>query len=87
MANWLGVSKANQLSKGTVSLVTPHGRTRTGDMLFTEQNFGVKDDVRLERFFAYKYEFKDASLSFGFVEDKYDYGNIGAAKLNFSMQF
>ena len=82
-----GVSKANQLSKGTVSLVTPHGRTRTGDMLFTEQNFGVKDDVRLERFFAYKYEFKDASLSFGFVEDKYDYGNIGAAKLNFSMQF
>jgi hypothetical protein len=82
-----GVSKANQLSQGTVSLITPTGRTRTGDVLYTEQQFALQDDVRLERFFAYKHEFNDASLSFGLVEDKYDYGNIGAAKLNFSMQF
>ncbi len=82
-----GVSKANQLSKGTVSLITPTGRTRTGDVLYTEQNFALQDDVRLERFFAYKYDFDDASLSFGLVEDKYDCGDIGAAKLNFSMQF
>ena len=82
-----GVSKANQLSKGTVSLITPTGRTRTGDVLYTEQQFALQDDVRLERFFAYKYDYDDASLSFGLVEDKYDYGNIGAAKLNFSMQF
>jgi hypothetical protein len=82
-----GVSKANQLSKGIVSLVTPTGRTRTGDVLYTEQHFTVQDDDRLERFFAYKYDFDDGSLSVGLVEDKYDYGNIGAAKLNFSMQF
>ena len=81
------MSKANQLSKGTVSLITPTGRTRTGDVLYTEQKFALQDDVRLERFFAYKYDFDDASLSVGLVEDKYDYGNIGAAKLNFSMQF
>ncbi len=82
-----GVSKANQLSKGTVSLITPTGRTRTGDVLYTEKHFALQDDVRLERFFAYKYDFDDASLSFGLVEDNYNYGNIGAAKLNFSMQF
>ena len=82
-----GVSKANQLSQGTVSLITPTGRTRTGDVIYIEQQFALQDDVRLERFFAYKYDFDDASLSFGLVEDKYDYGNIGAAKLNFSMQF
>ena len=82
-----GVSKANQLSQGSVSLVTPTGRTKTGDVLYTEQHFTVQDDDRLERFFAYKYDFDDGSLSVGLVEDKYDYGNVGAAKLNVSMQF
>mgnify|MGYP006061809369 FL=1 len=82
-----GVSKANQLSKGSVSLITPAGRTRAGDILYIEKHFTVHDDERVERFFAYDYEFSDGYLTFGIVEDQYDYGSIGAAKLNFSMQF
>ena len=82
-----GVSKANQLSQGSVSLITPTGRTRAGDILYIEQHFTIHDDKRLERFFAYNYEFSDGSLTFGIVEDQNDYGSVGAAKLNFSMQF
>ena len=82
-----GVSKANQLSQGSVSLITPTGRTRAGDVLYIEQHFTIHDDERLERFFAYNYEFSDGYLTFGLVEDQDGYGSIGAAKLNFSMQF
>ena len=82
-----GVSKANNLSQGSVSLITPTGRTRAGDVLYIEQHFTIHDDKRVERFFAYNYEFSDGHLTFGIVEDQDDYGSIGAAKLNFSMQF
>ena len=82
-----GVSKANQLSKGSVSLITPTGRTRAGDVLYIEKHFTIHDDDRVETFFVYGYEFSDGYLTFGIVEDQYDYGSIGSAKLNFSMQF
>jgi|GEM_PF-263753 len=82
-----GVSKANQLSQGSVSLITPTGRTRAGDVLYIEQHFTIHDDKRVERFFAYNYKISDGHLTFGIVEDQDDYGSIGAAKLNFSMQF
>ena len=82
-----GVSKANQLSKGSVSLMTPTGRTRAGDVLYIEKHFTIHDDQRVEKFFVYGYEFSDGYLTFGIVEDQHDYGTIGAAKLNFSLQF
>ena len=82
-----GVSKPNQLSDGTASLVTPTGRTKSGDIIYTETKFSLSSDNRLERFMAYNYEKDDFALSFGVVEDRYDFGKIGAAKLDISMQF
>jgi len=82
-----GVSSPSQLSNGTVSLMTPTGRTRSGDVLYTETEFAISRDDRLERFIAYQYEKDELAISFGVVEDKYNYGKIGAAKLNISLQF
>ena len=42
---------------------------------------------KVERFFAYQHEKDNLALSFGVVEDRYNYGNIGAAKLDISYQF
>ena len=83
----LGVSKPNQFSSGTVSLVTPTGRTKAGDILYTETEFAVSSDNKLERFFAYNYENNDIGMSFGMVEDRYNQGKIGAAKFDFSLRF
>ncbi len=82
-----GISNPNQLSSGTVSLMTPTGRTRSGDVLYKETEFAISRDDRLERFFAYQYEKDKLAISFGVVEDRYNYGKIGAAKLDISMQF
>ncbi len=82
-----GVSKPNELSSGTLSLVTPTGRTKSGDILYTETQFSVSSENKLERFFAYQHEKDNLALSFGVVEDRYSYGNIGAAKLDISYQF
>jgi len=82
-----GVSNPNQLSSGTVSLITPTGRTRSGDVLYKETEFAVSRDDRLERFIAYQYEKDKLAISFGVVEDRYNYGKIGAAKLDISMPF
>ncbi|MDA9882212.1 S8 family serine peptidase [Alphaproteobacteria bacterium] len=82
-----GVSKPNQLSSGTLSLVTPTGRTKSGDVLYTETQFSVSNENKLERFFAYQHEKDNLALSFGVVEDRYNYGNIGAAKLDISYHF
>ena len=82
-----GVSKPNQLSSGKLSLVTPTGSTRSGDILYTETTFKVSSEHKLERFFAYQHEKDKLALSFGIVEDKYNYGNIGAAKLDISYHF
>ena len=82
-----GVSKPNELSSGTLSLVTPTGRTKSGDILYTETQFSVSRENKVERFFAYQHEKDNLALSFGLVEDRYNYGNIGAAKLDISYQF
>ena len=82
-----GISNPNQLSSGTVSLMTPTGRTRSGDVLYEETEFAVSRDDRLERFIAYQYEKDKLAISFGVVEDRYNYGKIGAAKLDISMPF
>ena len=82
-----GVSKPNQLSSGTLSLVTPTGSTKSGDVLYTETQFKVSSENKLERFFAYQHEKDNLALSFGVVEDRYNYGNIGAAKLDISYHF
>ena len=82
-----GVSKPNELSSGTLSLVTPTGRTKSGDILYTETQFSVSSENKLERFFAYQHEKDNLALSFGVVEDRYNHGNIGAAKLDISYHF
>jgi hypothetical protein len=82
-----GVSKPNQLSSGTVSLVTPTGRSRSGDVFYAETEFAVSSENRLDKFFAYQHEKDNLALSFGVVEDRYNYGNIGAAKLDISYHF
>ena len=82
-----GVSKPNQLSSGTVSLVTPTGRSRSGDVFYAETEFAVSSENRLDKFFAYQHEKDNLALSFGVVEDRYNYGNIGAAKLDISFHF
>ena len=82
-----GVSKPNELSSGTLSLITPTGRTKSGDILYTETQFSVSRENKVERFFAYQHEKDNLALSFGVVEDRYNYGNIGAAKLDISYQF
>ena len=82
-----GVSSPNQLSNGTVSLMTPTGRTKSGDVLYTETEFAVSRDEKLDRFIAYQYEKDELAISFGVVEDRYNYGKIGAAKLDISMPF
>ena len=64
-----GVSSPNQLSKGTVSLVTPTGRTKSGDVLYAETEFAVSRDENLDRFTAYQYEKDELAISFGVVED------------------
>ena len=56
-------------------------------VIFQETKFSLSSDNRLERFMAYNYEKDDFALSFGVVEDRYDFGKIGAAKLDISMQF
>jgi len=82
-----GISNPNQLSSGTVSLITPTGRTRSGEVLYKETEFAISRDNKLERFIAYQYEKDELAISFGVVEDKYNYGKIGAAKLDISMPF
>ena len=82
-----GISKPNQLSSGTVSLITPTGRSQSGDVLYTETEFSISSENRLERFFAYQHEKDNLALSFGLVEDRYNYGNIGATKLDISYHF
>ena len=82
-----GVSKPNQLSSGTVSLVTPTGRSKSGNILYAESQFTVSSENKLERFLAYQHEKDNLTLSFGVVEDRFDYGNIGAAKLDISYHF
>jgi subtilisin family serine protease len=82
-----GVSSPSQLSNGTVSLMTPSGRTKSGDVLYTETEFAISRDNKMERFIAYQFEQDELSISFGVVEDKYNYGKIGAAKLDISMPF
>jgi subtilase-type serine protease len=82
-----GVSKPNQLSSGSVSLVTPTGRTQSGDVLYKQTQFAVSNDDKLERFVAYNYDKDDTTLSLGMVEDRYNYGKLGAVKFNISMRF
>ena len=82
-----GVSKPNQLSSGTLSLVTPTGRTKSGKILYNETEFRVAGENKLERFFAYQHEKNNLTLSLGLVEDRYNYSNIGAAKLDISYHF
>ena len=82
-----GISKPNQLSSGTVSLIIPTGRTQSGDVFYTETKFSISSENRLERFFAYQHEKDNLALSFGLVEDRYNYGNIGATKLDISYHF
>ena len=82
-----GVSKPNQLSSGTLSLVTPTGRTQSGDIYYTETEFTVSSENKLDRFFAYQHQKDNLALSFGIVEDRYNYGNLGSAKLNISYHF
>ena len=82
-----GVSKPNQLSSGSVSLVTPTGRTRSGDVLYKQTQFAVSNDDKLERFIAYSYDKDDTTLSLGMVEDRYNYGKLGAVKFNISMRY
>jgi subtilisin family serine protease len=82
-----GISKPNQLSSGSVSLITPTGRTRSGDVLYKQTQFAVSNDDKLERFIAYSYDKDDTTLSLGMVEDRYNYGKLGAVKFNISMRF
>ncbi len=82
-----GISKPNQISSGTLSLLTPTGRTQSGDVYYTETEFTVSSENKLDRFFAFQHEKDNFALSFGLVEDRHDYGNIGAAKLNISFHF
>ena len=67
--------------------MTPSGRTKSGDVLYTETEFAISRDNKMERFIAYQFEQDELSISFGVVEDKYNYGKIGAAKLDISMLF
>ena len=83
----LGIAQPNQLSDGKASLITPTGRTKSGQILYRKSNFELSRDKNLERFFAYRYANDDLALSFGIVEDRYNYGELGAAKLDISLQF
>ena len=67
--------------------MTPTGSTKSGDVLYTETEFSISSENNLERFFAYQHEKDNLALSFGLVEDRHDYGNIGAAKLDISFRF
>ena len=82
-----GVSKPNQLSNGTLSLITPTGRSQSGDVYYTETEFTVSSENKLDRFFAYQHQKDNLALSFGLVEDRYNYGNLGSAKLDISYHF
>ena len=75
------------MSSGTISLITPTGRTRSGDVLYKEAEFDVSGDDRLERFVAYHYKKDKLAISLGVTENRYNYGKVGAAKLDISMQF
>ena len=70
-----------------MSLVTPTGRTQSGDVLYKQTQFAVSNDDKLERFIAYSYDKDDTTLSLGMVEDRYNYGKLGAVKFNISMRF
>lgn len=83
----LGIAQPNQLSDGKASLITPTGRTKSGQILYRKSDFELSRDKNLERFFAYRYANDDLALSFGIVEDRYNYGELGAAKLDISLQF
>ena len=45
------------------------------------------NDDKIERFIAYSYDKNDTTLSLGMVEDRYNYGKLGAVKFNISMRF
>ena len=55
--------------------------------LVTETEFAVSSDGKLDRFIAYQYEKDELAISFGVVEDRYNFGEIGAVKLDISMPF
>ena len=82
-----GASKPNEVSDGHVRFIHPVGRTRSGQILYKETKFNISHDRNYEKYFLFNRDFHGKRLSFGLIEDRYNHGKIGAAKLEISFTF
>ena len=81
-----GVSKANQLSKVAYLLLRPLAGLGQ-EIFFTLNNISQFMMIKGWEVLCLQLWVFGRNLTFGIVEDQNDYGSVGAAKLNFSMQF
>ena len=82
-----GASKPNEVSDGRIAFVHPVGRTRSGQILYTESQFDIANNQSYERYFLFNRDFGKKRLSLGLIEDRYNHGKLGAAKLDISFTF
>ena len=82
-----GVSKPNEVSDGRIKFLHPVARTRSGQIVYTETQFNISDDQRFERYFLLNRNLGNKRISLGVIEDRYNHGQIGAAKLDISFTF
>ena len=82
-----GASKPNEVSDGHVAFVHPAGRNKSGQILHKETRFDISNDDSFEKYFLFNRDIGNSRLSVGVVEDRYNNGKIGAAKLDISFTF
>ena len=82
-----GISKPNELNSGAATLITPTGRTKSGQILYASKKFDLNSENTSERFIAFRYDKPSHSFSIGIVEDRNRLGKIGAASLDMSFRF
>ena len=82
-----GVSKPNEVSDGRIKFIHPVARTRAGQILYEETQFNISDDRRYEGYFLFNRSLGNKLISFGLIEDRYNRGQLGAAKLDISFTF
>ena len=82
-----GVSKPNEVSDGRIKFIHPVARTRSGQIVYEETQFNISEDRRYEGYFLFNRNLGNKLISFGLMEDRYNRGHLGAAKLDISFTF
>lgn len=83
----IGAKTEYQYSNGSVSLYTPTGATQSGDIIYTEQLFGMKADNILKPFLAYSRQNKKGGIYFGAVASSFSNPALEGVRLGISLHF